>query len=158
MHRLIRADVPNAEDALDLTAETFAQALASIHRFRDRGEGSAAAWLYAIARNLVRMHWRRDRVHTSACTRLGMRLQWQPDEVAEIERRIDAERMANAPEVASALESLSAVQRGALVARVSGEQSYEEIAGAQNCSPEVARSRVSRALATVRSALLGGLQ
>ena len=31
----------DAEAALDLTAETFAEALASRHRFKDQGEGSA---------------------------------------------------------------------------------------------------------------------
>src|SRR3954471_5836850 len=41
------------EAALDLTAETFAQAWLSRSRFEDRANGSAAPWLFAIARNVL---------------------------------------------------------------------------------------------------------
>jgi DNA-directed RNA polymerase specialized sigma24 family protein len=43
--------VGDAEVAADLTAETFAAALAGAHRFRAR-KGPAAAWLFGIARNV----------------------------------------------------------------------------------------------------------
>src|ERR1043165_9376969 len=41
------------EAALDLAAETFAQAWLSRRRFRDEAGGSAGPWLFAIARAVL---------------------------------------------------------------------------------------------------------
>src|SRR5262245_25578517 len=38
--------VENAETANELTAETFAQALCSVKRFRGESEGAAVGWLF----------------------------------------------------------------------------------------------------------------
>src|SRR3954449_10524251 len=46
----------------DLTAETFAQAWIMRRRFRDEAAGSAAPWLFGIARNVLLMSVRRRRV------------------------------------------------------------------------------------------------
>src|SRR4030088_2389406 len=43
----------NPDAALELTAETFAQAWLSRRRFRDLAGGSAGPWLYALAHNLL---------------------------------------------------------------------------------------------------------
>jgi RNA polymerase sigma-70 factor (ECF subfamily) len=48
----------NTQDAEDLTAKTFHQALANIRRYNERGI-PFAAWLYRIAHNLV-ANWYRD--------------------------------------------------------------------------------------------------
>src|SRR3974390_410522 len=53
------------ELALDLAAETFAAAVASRGRF-DRAQGSAATWLFAIARHKLYESFRRARVEASA--------------------------------------------------------------------------------------------
>ena len=50
----------DAELALDLTAETFAQAWHASRRFRDLADGSGAPWLFGIARNLLR-HYKDER-------------------------------------------------------------------------------------------------
>jgi DNA-directed RNA polymerase specialized sigma24 family protein len=55
------ARVGDPEVAADLTAETFAAALASAHRFRPRKK-PASAWLFGIARNTLAMSRRRGRV------------------------------------------------------------------------------------------------
>jgi RNA polymerase sigma-70 factor (ECF subfamily) len=49
----------NRQDAEDLTAKTFYQALRHVHRYVDRGL-PFSAWLYRIAHNLV-ANWHRDR-------------------------------------------------------------------------------------------------
>ena len=49
----------NQADAEDLTARTFIRALASIHRYTDRGV-PFSAWLFRIAHNLV-ANWHRDK-------------------------------------------------------------------------------------------------
>ena len=63
--------VGDPEVAADLTAETFAAALASAHRFRPR-KSPASAWLFGIARNKLAMSRRRGRVEARARRRLGM--------------------------------------------------------------------------------------
>ncbi len=52
--------------ALDLTAETFAQAWIVRARFRDEANGSAAPWVYGIARNVLLMSVRRGAIERRA--------------------------------------------------------------------------------------------
>lgn len=47
-----------AQDAEDVTSETFLRLVHGLDSFR--GEASFRTWLYAIARNQVRDHWRRN--------------------------------------------------------------------------------------------------
>jgi DNA-directed RNA polymerase specialized sigma24 family protein len=61
MLRFFLSRVGDAEVAADLTAETFAAALAGAHRHRP-DKGPAIAWLYGIARNLLAMSARRGLV------------------------------------------------------------------------------------------------
>src|SRR3954471_13427381 len=74
--------------ALDLTAETFAQAWLGRARFRDEADGSAGPWLFGIARNLLAQSVRRRRIELKACERIGLlerldepRATSEPDEV-----------------------------------------------------------------------------
>src|SRR5262245_60100648 len=60
------------EAALDLAAETFAQAWLSRRRFRDEAGGSAGPWLFAIARHVVLASVERGRIERRAMTRLGL--------------------------------------------------------------------------------------
>lgn len=154
-YRMMRASTRSSEDALDLTAETFAQALSSLRRFRSQGPGSGRSWLAGIARNQLRMYAREHRVQEQARLRVGMSVRWHDDELAEIDSRIDATRLAESAPVAQALDALSGDQREALALRVDDEMPYEQVAESLSVTPEVARSRVSRALASVRAALKG---
>src|SRR3954452_18177014 len=71
MLRYFLSRVGDAEVAADLTAETFAAALASVRRFR-ASKGAAGAWLFGIAHNTLAMSTRRGRVEASARRRLGI--------------------------------------------------------------------------------------
>ena len=51
--RLVR-DTGDADLAADLTAETFAEALRAVHGFRGVHAASGAAWISAIALNVLR--------------------------------------------------------------------------------------------------------
>jgi DNA-directed RNA polymerase specialized sigma24 family protein len=68
------ARVGDPDVAADLTAETFAAALLSAHRFRRRRKEPASAWLFGIARNNLAMSRRSGRVERApppgprACT------------------------------------------------------------------------------------------
>src|SRR5688500_8123335 len=61
----------DAELAADLTAETFAAALAGAHRHRPE-RGAAAAWLYGIARRQLSHATQKGAVEDRARRRLGM--------------------------------------------------------------------------------------
>jgi RNA polymerase sigma-70 factor (ECF subfamily) len=140
--------------ALDLTAETFAQAWNAARRFRDEAGGSAAPWLFGIARNLLRQYHKHNRIETAARLRLGM-----PLVCAECEdyERIDEreEAVALGPRLRGALGTLPSEQRRALQLRVVLGLSYEEVAGRLGCSQNAARLRVSRALRALVTQLRG---
>src|SRR5215207_4328992 len=59
------------EVAADLTAETFALALASVETF-DAERGNARMWLFGIARNVLAQSARRGRVDSAARRRIGL--------------------------------------------------------------------------------------
>lgn len=72
LDRWLTAQTGDATIAHELLAETFAQAWRGARRFRGADERSGAAWLYGIARNLLRQHYRQGRVETAARRRLGI--------------------------------------------------------------------------------------
>jgi RNA polymerase sigma factor (sigma-70 family) len=138
--------------ALDLTAETFAQAFGSARRFRDEADGSAAPWLFGIGRNLLRQYHKHNRIETAARERLGI-----PVAFAECEdyERVDErdEAVTLAPRLRHALGALPSEQRRALQLRVIHQLPYEEVAGRLGCSQNAARLRVSRALRAITTQL-----
>jgi RNA polymerase sigma-70 factor (ECF subfamily) len=134
--------------ALDLTAETFAQAFGAARRFRDEADGSAAPWLFGIGRNLLRQYHKHNRIETAARERLGV-----PVAFAECEdyERVDErdEAVTLAPRLRRALRALPSEQRRAVQLRVIHQLPYEEVAGRLGCSQNAARLRVSRALRAI---------
>ena len=72
IYRYHRRCTRDGDAAHDLTAETFAQAWLTRARFRDELNGSAAPWLFGIARNVVLMSVRRRRIEQAGLERLGM--------------------------------------------------------------------------------------
>jgi RNA polymerase sigma factor (sigma-70 family) len=144
----------DAQVAADLAAETLAEAYASRGRFRDRGEGSASAWLYTIARRQFGRYLRRLRVEDAARRRLGMeRLQLGPEDIERIEALVDFEHLGR--QVSAAFGELRADQREALRLRVIDGRSYREIAATLDCSEDVVRARVSRGLKRLAAQLEG---
>ena len=117
----------DAQVASDLTAETLAEAFASRSRFRDRGEGSATAWLYTIARRQFSRYLQKLRVEVAARRRLSMqKVELGPEDIERVEALIDFERIGRA--VSAAFDELRADQREALRLRVIEGHSYEEVA------------------------------
>jgi RNA polymerase sigma factor (sigma-70 family) len=130
--------------ASELTAELFAQVALSLRRFEDRAGGSAAPWLYGIARNLLRRYHERGRLEDAARRHLGMPLRSYEQDFEAIEERLATAEVRR--DLASALESLPKEQREALELRVVGELPYERVAERLKCSETAARLRVMRAL------------
>jgi RNA polymerase sigma-70 factor (ECF subfamily) len=138
--------------ALEVVAETFAQALLHAGRFRDPGDGSAGPWLFGIASNLLHRAWRRNAVDSRARRRLGLRERLESDDHAEgtADRLTAAER---APALAAALAALPEAQRRAVTLRVVDGLEYAEIAEALGIAIATARVRVFRGLKALRTAL-----
>jgi RNA polymerase sigma-70 factor (ECF subfamily) len=134
----------DAELAADLTAETFAAALAGRRRFRPEA-GSAAAWLYGIASKQLAYAQRRSAAERRARRRLGMeRIELLDSDI----ERINA--LGETTNARAWLERLAPDQRDAITAHVIYERGYDEIAEDAQTSEAVVRKRVSRGLAAVR--------
>lgn len=152
VHSWFRARTDSAS-AGELTAETFAQAVLSLGRFRDEAGGSAAPWLFGIARNLLRRFYERECVERRARTKLGMPICSYELDLDEIVSSADAERAASA--VSSAIDELPETQREALELRVVQELPYQAVASRLGCTEVAARIRVTRALGALSRLLKG---
>ncbi len=142
----VRRRSASADVAVDLTAETFVAALASVRRFRP-SEGPAVAWLLGIARHKLLRSLERGRVEARARRRLGMqRVELDDDDLTRVDEL-------GVRPVAELLALLTPEQAAAVSARVIEELPYRELAERLRCSELVARKRVSRGLATLRTVL-----
>ena len=134
-----------AELADDLAAETFVVAFRARSRY-DPAALDARPWLFGIAANLVRRHWRTERRRLRAYARSGVDpLQ---DATEDADRRVDA--LAAAPGLAAALARLSPSEREVLLLFAWADLSYDEISRALGVPAGTVRSRLSRARAHVR--------
>jgi RNA polymerase sigma factor (sigma-70 family) len=140
--------------ALDLTAETFAQAWNSSRRFKDMADGSGAPWLFGIARNLVRQYHKHNRIETAARERLGLPLAFaECEDYERVDERITAHAMG--PALRLAMRALPRDQRRALELRIIEQLDYDEVAGRLGCSQNAARLRVSRGLRALTLSIRG---
>lgn len=130
----------------DLTAKVFLTVLERLHTYRPKRGSSFRSWLFVIARNTVRDHWRRNnRIH-----RLF-------DDRAEIaDKEIGPEELAihriQLEELRTALETLSERHRTIIEFRLSGLTSAE-IAEAIGITMAALKSAQTRAYANVRQEL-----
>jgi RNA polymerase sigma factor (sigma-70 family) len=132
------------ELALDLWAETLAQAYAGRRRFRGDDE-QAEAWLFGIARRQFAAYLRRGYAERRALRRAGLERPQLGD--GDLERLLDLAGLADLRDrVGAALTELPADQREALDLRVVQELPYAEVADRLAVSEPTARARVSRGL------------
>lgn len=155
---LIYRMVGDHEDATDLTAQTFLHALRGYDQFR--GEAQAYTWLYRIATNLCKNHFRkRDREARFQLVSLDAPI-YADDE--EMDR--DIEDTSHCPErqlegkelqelIQQAIMQLSSDLRTVILLRDVQGLSYQEIAGITDCSVEAVKSRIFRARGYLRKVL-----
>jgi RNA polymerase sigma factor (sigma-70 family) len=144
------------EIALDLTAETFAQAYVGWRRLRGGSPQERQAWLYTIARRRLSRYLRRGRVERDALVRLGIQLPTaHEDDLALIEERAGLAQLRAT--LSSELQRLSLDQQRALQLRIVEEQPYDAVARHLGISELAARARVSRGLRALGAALEPGL-
>ena len=138
--------------ALDLWAETFAQAVRSARRFRGATPDDEAAWLYTIARHQLASYLRKGYAEQRAVRRLGIEREPASDALLR-----DVEARAGLPalrsELRDALAELSEDTRTAVALRVVEEHPYREVAKRLGISEVAARARISRVLQTLAAHL-----
>ena len=116
-------------------------------RFRDEAGGSAAPWLFGIARNVLLASVRRGRLERGACARLSLL------------HEIDRPPVDPVPEEAwldgldDAMAQLTDDQREAIRLRVVEDLTYEDAAARLDATPQAVRARVSRGLRQLRTRL-----
>jgi RNA polymerase sigma factor (sigma-70 family) len=137
--------------AEDLAAETFATAYRRRATF-DPAQGSLRSWLYGIATNLVRNHWRAEQHLLALDARLVPEVDLSGSAEA-VDQRVTAAMLA--PRLASGLAQLTRDQREVLLLHAWAELSHEEIAAVLEIAPGTVRSRLSRARAALREHLGG---
>jgi len=135
--------VHDPEVAADLTAETFAAALASRRRFR-RGPTPAVAWLFGIGQHKLGDYRRRGAAEDRMRRRLGI----ERVPVGEDDREMIA--MLGRDAAWQLIDELPPEQREAVRAHVLDDRPYPEIAEASDTSEAVVRKRVSRGLGALR--------
>lgn len=139
VHRYLCARV-GADDAEDLTAETFAVAWRKRATFALTA-ANARPWLFGIAVRLAQDHERSRQRQRRAFARAAGRDAM--DETADAVARVDAARLS--PQLAQAIGALRREDRDVVLLFALGELGYDEIALALDIRPGTVRSRLHRA-------------
>jgi RNA polymerase sigma-70 factor (ECF subfamily) len=137
--------------AAELTAETFAQALAGLRQFDPR-RGTGRSWLFGIAQHQLHRWLRSGAVDRRHRQRLGV---VTPTSTAdEVERAVDlADAQRRRLELQAALDALSEPLRSAVLLRVGRDLSYAEVAQLLGVTEGAARTRVTRGLQQLGAAM-----
>lgn len=135
----------DTQTALDLWAESFAQAVAAQHRCRATDDQARAAWLWAIAQRQLARYLRRGYAERRAMRKVGLeRPPADPSLLAAIEHEAGLDALRR--ELAAAMESLTPAIHQAVRLRVVEGLPYPEVARRLAISEPAARARVSRGL------------
>ena len=151
LQRYLRRRVGSAL-ADDLAAQTFATAYANWERF-DRTR-ALRPWLYGIAANLLRHHWRTERRQLQAYARTGVDV--VANDLDHAVERADAEGRKR--ELAGALAELGDAERDILLLHAWAELTDREIAEALSLPLGTVKSRLHRTRALLRNRLSGSGQ
>lgn len=144
----------NADDAMDLTQETFLKAWRSLGSFR--ADAAFSTWLYRLCSNLCIDHLRREQkrkvlpLHVEDGEGDERPLE-VPDPAAGPEDHLSAQE--DRQQVADALQSLEPEYREALTLRVVHELSYADIAAVLQVREGTVKSRIARAREKMREAM-----
>ncbi len=153
----------DAEEARDLTQETFLRTFQSISRFR--GDANLKTWIYRIAVNQARNRWRwwrrRKRDATISLDATDEQHEQPLSAALRNEDAIDPEQETLAREregqLREALLGLRHSYKEAVILRDVDGFSYEEIAETLQISIGTVKSRISRGRLELRRKLEGSL-
>ena len=140
-----------ASDADDLSQETFLRAFRAYRALPP--EANVRAWLFTIATNLGRNHFRAQSRRRRAYAAVAM------ESPAGAPDRADGQVLADEARarVEQVIGGLTEKQRLAFIMRKMHELDYREIGTSLRCSEESARAHVFQALRKIRKGLDGHL-
>ena len=138
------AQLRNAAEAEDLTAQVFIKAYEAYDRFEPRGD-TPAAWLFRIARNAISDLHRRSGVRDRVQLEIGRSLDEGPDPARVAEDRILF------GELLVAVRRLPDRQREVIALRHRSELGFKEIGELMDCSEDAAKMLYHRALKALRT-------
>lgn len=147
IYRYIRRVTARAAEAEDLSQETF---LRAYRAYRTLGpEANVRAWLFAIATNLTRNHFRSEKRRRVAYQAASVdRRDADPDDPEDEARLSEARTL-----LESTVRGLPLKQRQAFIMRKIHDLDYEAIGQSLACSAESARAHVFQALKKIRLSL-----
>jgi RNA polymerase sigma factor (sigma-70 family) len=140
-----------AQLAEELTAQTFTEALARHDRY-DPQRGPIRPWLFGIAANLLRRHYRQEERALRAIAAYAGRVPIVDDDEERVESRVVADD--RWPDVATALLEMAPGERDVLLLYAWADLPYSGIAGVLDVPVGTVRSRLSRARGRL-TAILG---
>lgn len=147
IYRYVLRVTSRRTDADDLSQETFLRAFRA-HRSLPP-DANVRAWLFTIATNLCRNHFRAQKRRRLAYAAAGAEL--------PVADRVGPDRVAISRETGAVVEAavgrLPLRQRVAFVLRKIHDLDYETIGQSLQCSAETARAHVFQALRKVRRSL-----
>ncbi len=149
IHRFCARMTGRASAADDLSQETFLRA------YRAYGDlpvnANARAWLFAIAANLCRNHFRSEKRRRLA----HAAVQAMPGDSGPAEPERETLFNEGVALIEQAIATLPLKQRLAFVLRKLHDLDYDQVAQSLDCSSESARAHVFQALRKVRQTLNG---
>lgn len=148
LYRLAYRVMGNADDAEDLAQEAVYRILEKLPSFR--GESEFGTWVYRIGLNLCLTARRKRREPALDLEDLPVTDSAPDPETAMLQKDLHAR-------ACSEIERLRPAYREAVLLRLNGELSYEEIAGILHVSVNTVRLRVSRGMNRLRQRLKPGL-
>lgn len=136
--------------AADVVAEAFRIAIEDLDHY-DTARGSQQAWLFGIATNLLRRHWRTEARRLAAMSRYGTTRVPDGDPLLRIDEQTDAN--ADLGRVLAAMAELDVEDRDLLVLIAWEGCSYRDAAYALGIPLGTIRSRLHRIRRTLRTAI-----
>ncbi|HKC99288.1 MAG TPA: RNA polymerase sigma factor [Methylomirabilota bacterium] len=149
IYRYLRRVTSRPAEAEDLSQETF---LRAYRAYRALGpDANVRAWLFAIATNLSRNHFRSEKRRRIAHQAVSVENRAADPEGPEDEARFGEARSL----LEATVKALPLKQRLAFVMRKVHDLDYEAIGKSLDCSAESARAHVFQALRKIRVSLNG---
>ena len=142
IYRYIYRRVGNRQDAEDLTALVFTEALESLEDYQE--QGSFAGWLFTIAHRRVADHYRQQRKRISLERVASTLSDSRPGPEAQALRHDRLEL------VAQAMDELTPDRQEVVTLRFFGELSNEEVAQVMGKSEAAVKMLVYRAIRQLR--------
>lgn len=153
IYRYLLRITSRASEAEDLSQETFLRAYRAYRALAP--DANVRAWLFTIATNLTRNHFRDEKRRQNAHTAVRVRAEHngQPADIATPEGETLFKEARDVLD--RVVAGLPLKQRAAFVLRKVHDLDYEAIAQSLECSAESARAHVFQALRKIRHGLEG---